>query len=362
MAAKTEAKSIETKPDIKTDKAIAARDKNLELALQAIAKEYGDGSIMRLGDENSKQGVEVIPTGSIAIDQALGVGGFPRGRIIEIFGPESSGKTTLTLTVIAQAQALGGVAAFIDVEHALDPSYARKLGVNMNELLVSQPNSGEEALTIAETLIKSNAVDVVVLDSVAALITRAELEGQMGDATVGAQARLMSQAMRKLTSFISKAKTVAIFTNQIREKIGVMFGSPETTPGGRALKFYSSVRVDIRRIAAIKTPDGQVLGNRTKVKIVKNKVAPPFREAEFDIMYNEGISREGSLIDLGVELSVIEKKGAWLYFEGAQVAQGRDAAKAELKQNRELYKKIEAATLKKLNGGGEKPDVLGGAA
>ena len=362
MAAKTDVKLPETKPDAKADKVSATRDKNLELALQAIAKEYGDGSIMRLGDEHSKLAVEVIPTGSIAIDQALGVGGFPRGRIIEIFGPESSGKTTLTLTVIAQAQALGGVAAFIDVEHALDPSYARKLGVNMNELLVSQPNSGEEALTIAETLIKSNAIDVVVLDSVAALITRAELEGQMGDATVGAQARLMSQAMRKLTSFISKAKTVAIFTNQIREKIGVMFGSPETTPGGRALKFYSSVRVDIRRIAAIKTPDGQVLGNRTKVKIVKNKVAPPFREAEFDIMYNEGISREGSLIDLGVELSVIEKKGAWLYFEGVQVAQGRDAAKTELKQNRELYKKIEAATLKKLNGGGEKPDVLGAVA
>jgi recombination protein RecA len=361
MAAKTEAKSSDMKSEPKTDKASLTRDKNLELALQAIAKEYGEGSIMRLGDERSKLAVEVIPTGSIAIDQALGVGGFPRGRIIEIFGPESSGKTTLTLTVIAQAQAAGGVAAFIDVEHALDPSYARKLGVNMNELLVSQPDSGEEALTIAETLIKSNAVDVVVLDSVAALITKAELEGQMGDATVGAQARLMSQAMRKLTSFISKAKTCAIFTNQIREKIGVMFGNPETTPGGRALKFYSSVRVDIRRIAAIKTPDGQVLGNRTKVKIVKNKVAPPFREAEFDIMYNEGISREGSLIDLGVELNTIEKKGAWLYFEGQQVAQGRDAAKTELKNNRELYKKIEAATLKKLHGGGEQPDVLGAA-
>jgi recombination protein RecA len=361
MAVKTEAKAPEIKLDAK-DKSTAARDKNLELALQAIAKEYGDGSIMRLGDEASKLSVETIPTGSIAIDQALGVGGFPRGRIIEIFGPESSGKTTLTLTVIAQAQAMGGVAAFIDVEHAMDPSYARKLGVNMNELLVSQPDSGEEALTIAETLIKSNAIDVLVLDSVAALITKAELEGQMGDATVGAQARLMSQAMRKLTSFISKAKTVAIFTNQIREKIGVMFGNPETTPGGRALKFYSSVRVDIRRIAAIKTPDGQVLGNRTKVKIVKNKVAPPFREAEFDIMYNEGISKEGSLIDLGVELNVIEKKGAWLYFEGVQVAQGRDAAKAELKTNKALYKKIETATLKKLNGAAEPPDVLGGAA
>ena len=358
MAAKTETKP-ESKSEPKAEnKANAVRDKNLELALQAIAKEYGDGSIMRLGDAHSKLSVEVIPTGSIAIDTALGVGGFPRGRIVEIFGPESSGKTTLTLTVIAQAQKLGGVAAFIDVEHALDPAYARKLGVNMNELLVSQPDSGEEALTIAETLIKSNAVDVVVLDSVAALITKAELEGQMGDVTMGAQARLMSQAMRKLTSFISKAKTCAIFTNQIREKIGVMFGNPETTPGGKALKFYSSVRVDIRRIAAIKTPDGTVLGNRTRVKIVKNKVAPPFREAEFDIMYNEGISREGSLLDLAVELSVIDKKGAWLYFEGAQVGQGRDAAKEELKRNKELYAKIETATLKKLKGG-EAPESIG---
>src|ERR1700760_2314087 len=363
MAAKTEPKAPDLKSETKVDsKANAVRDKNLELALQAIAKEYGEGSIMRLGDAHSKLTIEAIPTGNIAIDTALGVGGFPRGRIVEIFGPESSGKTTLTLTVIAQAQKMGGVAAFIDVEHALDPAYARKLGVNMNELLVSQPDSGEEALTIAETLIKSNAVDVVVLDSVAALITKAELEGQMGDATVGAQARLMSQAMRKLTSFISKAKTVAIFTNQIREKIGVMFGNPETTPGGRALKFYSSVRVDIRRIAAIKTPDGTVLGNRTRIKVVKNKVAPPFREAEFDIMYNEGISKEGSLLDLAIELNIVDKKGAWIYFEGAQVAQGRDAAKTELKTNKDLYKKIEAATLKKLNGSAEKPDVLGGAA
>jgi recombination protein RecA len=361
MAAKPDPKA-DSKSEPKADlKVQTARDKNLELALQSIAKQYGDGSIMRLGDERSRLKVEVIPTGSIAIDTALGVGGFPRGRIIEIFGPESSGKTTLTLTVVAQAQRAGGVAAFIDVEHALEPSYARKLGVNMNELLVSQPDSGEEALTIAETLIKSNAVDVVVIDSVAALITKAELEGQMGDATVGAQARLMSQAMRKLTSFISKAKTCAIFTNQIREKIGVMFGSPETTPGGKALKFYSSVRIDIRRIAAIKTPDGAVLGNRTRVKIVKNKVAPPFREAEFDIMYNEGISREGSLLDLAVELNVIEKKGAWLYFEGVQVAQGRDAAKEELKKNRELYGRIEAATLKKL-AGGEAPESIGSSA
>src|SRR6201996_2778052 len=359
MAAKTEPKAPDLKSETKPEnKATAARDKNLELALAAIAKEYGEGSIMRLGDANSKLTVEVIPTGSIAIDTALGVGGFPRGRIVEIFGPESSGKTTLTLTVIAQAQRAGGIAAFIDVEHALDPSYARKLGVNMDELLISQPDSGEEALTIAETLIKSNAVDVVVVDSVAALITKAELEGQMGDATVGGPAALMSQAMRKLTSFISKAKTCAIFTNQIREKIGVMFGNPETTPGGKALKFYSSVRIDIRRIAAIKQPDGQVLGNRTRVKIVKNKVAPPFREAEFDIMYNEGISREGSLLDLAVELSVIDKKGAWLYFQGEQVGQGRDAAKEELRKNRELYGKIEKAALKKL-AGGEAPESIG---
>ncbi len=345
---KTESKS-EPKPDTKPEnKANAARDRNLELALQAIAKEYGEGSIMRLGDNSAKLKIDSIPTGSVVIDNALGVGGFPRGRIIEIYGPESSGKTTLTLTLIAQAQKNGGVAAFIDVEHALDPQYARRLGVNMNELLVSQPDSGEEALTIAETLIKSNAVDVVVLDSVAALITKAELEGSMGDATVGAQARLMSQAMRKLTSFISKAKTVCVFTNQIREKIGVMFGSPETTPGGKALKFYASVRVDIRRIGALKTPDGAVFGNRTKIKIVKNKVAPPFRECEFDILYNEGISREGSLIDLAIEQAVIDKKGAYLYFQGNQIAQGRDAAKEELKKDRPLYEKIETALKAKM--------------
>src|SRR5471032_1492968 len=350
MAAKSEAKPTETKNDAKPEnKATAARDKNLELALQAIAKEYGEGSIMRLGDANSKLAIEVIPTGSIAIDTALGVGGFPRGRIVEIFGPESSGKTTLTLTVIAQAQRMGGVAAFIDVEHALDPGYARKLGVNMNELLVSQPDSGEEALTIAETLIKSNAVDVVVVDSVAALITKAELEGQMGDVTMGAQARLMSQAMRKLTSFISKSKTCAIFTNQIREKIGVMFGNPETTPGGKALKFYSSVRIDIRRIGAIKQTDGNVTGNRTKVKIVKNKVAPPFTEAEFDIMYNEGISLTGSLLDLALEKGIVEKRGSWLSYKGSQLAQGRDAAKELLKSDSALYDTLYAAVKVKLD-------------
>jgi recombination protein RecA len=293
--------------------------------------------------------VEVIPTGNILIDRALGVGGFPRGRVVEIFGPESSGKTTLTLTVIAQAQKRGGLAAFIDVEHALDPVYARKLGVNVDELLVSQPSSGEEALRICETLIRSNALDVIVVDSVAALVTKAELEGEIGDATVGAQARLMSAALRKLTSLISKASTVCIFTNQIREKIGVMFGNPETTPGGKALKFYASVRCDIRRIGAIKVADGTVTGNRTKIKVVKNKVAPPFTEAEFDIMYNEGISSTGALLDLALEQGIVEKRGSWLSYKGSQLAQGRDAAKEILKTNEALYAEIETAVKAKLD-------------
>lgn len=325
-----------------TDKAAAARAKNLDLAIQQIAKDYGDGAIMRLGAEGSK-GIQVIPTGNLLIDRALGVGGFPKGRIVEIYGPESSGKTTLTLTVVAQAQKRGGVAAFIDVEHALDPTYARKLGVNLEELLVSQPSSGEEALRICETLVRSNAIDVVVLDSVAALVTKSELEGEIGDSVVGAQARLMSAAMRKLTAFISKADCCCIFTNQIREKIGVMFGNPETTPGGKALKFYSSVRVDIRRIGAIKQPDGTVTGNRTRVKVVKNKVAPPFTEAEFDIMYNEGISSTGSLLDLALEKNIIEKRGSWMGYKGNNIAQGRDAAKELLKSDAALYAEIEAA-------------------
>ncbi|MFZ5806818.1 MAG: recombinase RecA [Verrucomicrobiota bacterium] len=325
--------------------------KNLDLALQAIHKQYGENAILRLGDQSAKLNIDVIPTGCIAIDRALGVGGFPCGRITEIFGPESSGKTTLTLTVIANAQKRGGNAAFIDVEHALDPAYARKLGVNMDELLVSQPGSGEEALNIAEALIRSNAIDVLVLDSVAALVTRSELEGQMGDAVVGAQARLMSSAMRKLTAVISKSRTVCIFTNQIREKIGVMFGNPETTPGGKALKFYASVRVDIRRIGAIKAPDGTVLGNRTKVKIVKNKVAPPFTVTEFDILYNEGISKSGAMLDLAIGLGVLEKKGAWLSMDGKLIAQGRDAARDELKKNEELFSKVEAAVKAKLDEG-----------
>lgn len=344
MAQKSEAVS----EDGKDSKVLVARNKNLDLAIQQIAKDYGEGAIMRLG-ESQKMEVEAIPTGNILIDRALGVGGFPRGRIVEVFGPESSGKTTLTLTLIAQAQKKGGLAAFIDVEHALDPAYARKLGVNLDDLLISQPSSGEEALRIVETLVRSNALDVIVLDSVAALVTKQELEGEIGDSTVGAQARLMSAAMRKLTALISKARTCCIFTNQIREKIGVMFGNPETTPGGKALKFYSSVRVDIRRIGAIKQTDGAVTGNRTKVKIVKNKVAPPFREAEFDIMYNEGISSVGALLDLALEQGVIEKRGSWLSYKGSQLAQGRDAAKETLRADQALYAELEETVKAKLD-------------
>ena len=324
-------------------------NKELDLALQQITKDYGDGAIMRLGDRKVMD-VEVIPTGNILIDRALGVGGVPRGRIVEIYGPESSGKTTLTLTLVAQAQKRGGMAAFIDVEHALDPTYARRLGVNPDELLISQPSSGEEALRICETLVRSNALDIIVVDSVAALVTKQELEGEIGDSTVGAQARLMSAALRKLTALISKAKTTVIFTNQLREKIGVMFGNPETTPGGKALKFYASVRMDIRRIGAIKQPDGAVTGNRTKLKIVKNKVAPPFAEAEFDIMYNEGISTTGSLLDLALEKGIIEKRGSWLSYKGSQLAQGRDAAKELLKRDQGIYGEIETAVLESLNG------------
>lgn len=322
------------------DKLKEARKRNLDMAISQIHKEFGEAAIMRMGDEH-RVDVDVIPTGNLLIDRALGVGGFPRGRIVEIYGPESSGKTTLTLTAIAQAQKRGGLAAFIDVEHALDPQYARKLGVNLDDLLVSQPSSGEEALQICEALVRSNAIDVVVLDSVAALVTKQELDGEIGDSTVGAQARLMSAAMRKLTSFISKAKTVCIFTNQIREKIGVMFGSPETTPGGRALKFFSSVRIDIRRIGQIKASDGSVIGSRTKIKVVKNKVAPPFTDAEFDIMYDEGISSTGSLLDLALEMEIVQKRGSWFSYDGAQLAQGRDAAKDALKADPDLYEAIE---------------------
>lgn len=322
------------------DKLRAQRQRALDAAMLQIQKDFGENAIMRLGDQK-KMEVDVIPTGNLLIDRALGVGGFPRGRIVEVFGPESSGKTTLTLTAIAQAQKAGGLAAFIDVEHALDPSYAAKLGVNLDDLLVSQPGSGEEALQICEALVRSNTIDVIVVDSVAALVTRQELEGDIGDSTVGAQARLMSAALRKLTSLISKARTVCIFTNQIREKIGIMFGNPETTPGGRALKFYASVRCDIRRIGQIKGADGAVVGNRTKLKVVKNKVAPPFTECEFDIMYNEGISSVGSLIDLAMEYDIVQKRGSWFSYNGAQLAQGRDGAKDILRNNAELYAEIE---------------------
>ena len=328
--------------------------KNVELAISSITKQFGEGSIMRLG-ENSKMKVETLSTGSLAIDLALGVGGLPRGRIVEIYGPESSGKTTFCLSVIAEAQKHGGLAAFIDVEHALDPKYARIVGVNLDDLLVSQPDSGEDALNITETLIRSNAIDVIVIDSVAALISKQELDGQMGDATVGSQARLMSQAMRRLTAVVSKTKCICIFTNQIREKIGVMFGSPETTPGGRALKFFSSIRIDIRRKDQIKTPEGKVIGNRTKIKVVKNKVAPPFTECEFDIMYDEGISKSGSILDLGLEHKILEKKGAWIAYQGELVGQGRDAAKQTFREKPELAAAIIKAVM-------EKVTVTGGTA
>lgn len=340
--------SNETPLSPEAEKLAAARKRNLDLALSQIQKDFGENAIMRLGD-NVKMEVDVIPTGNLLIGRALGVGGFARGRIVEIYGPESSGKTTLTLTAIAQAQKSGGLAAFIDVEHALDPQYAARLGVNLDDLLVSQPSSGEEALQICEALVRSNAIDVIVVDSVAALVTKQELEGEIGDSTVGAQARLMSAALRKLTSFISKARTVCIFTNQIREKIGVMFGNPETTPGGRALKFYASVRVDIRRIGQIKGSDGVIAGNRTKIKVVKNKVAPPFTECEFDIMYNEGISSVGSLLDLATEYDIIQKRGSWISYNGSQIAQGRDAAKEALKSNPELYAEIEEQVKAKMD-------------
>jgi recombination protein RecA len=321
--------------------------KLLEAAISQIEKSYGKGSIMRLGSRDVLVPVNVIPTGCLSIDAALGVGGLPRGRVIEIYGPESGGKTTLTLQVIAEAQKLGGQAAFIDAEHALDPVYARKLGVDVDNLLVSQPDHGEQALEIAEALIRSGGVDVVVVDSVAALVPKAELEGDMGDPSMGLQARLMSQALRKLTAIVSKSRTCLIFINQIREKIGVMFGNPETTTGGRALKFYASMRVDIRRIQAIKEGD-RVVGSRTRAKVVKNKVAAPFREAEFDILYGEGISREGDIIDLGVELGVLEKSGTWISFGGERMGQGRENARIFLKEHRDFREKIEAALRKKM--------------
>src|SRR5216110_958374 len=308
------------------------RTKAIDLAFAQIEKQFGKGSIMRLGSKEAIVPISVIPTGAISFDAALGVGGFPRGRVVEIFGPESSGKTTIALQVIAQAQKAGGMAAFVDAEHALDPTYAKRLGVDVDNLLVSQPDYGEQALEITEALVRSGAIDVLVVDSVAALVPKAELDGEMGDSHVGLHARLMSQALRKLTGIVSKSHTSLIFINQIREKIGVMFGNPETTTGGRALKFYASVRVDIRRIGAIKDGD-VVVGGRTRVKVVKNKVAPPFREAEFDVMYGEGISREGDLLDLGVDRKIVEKSGTWFAFSGERLCQGRENVKQFLKDN-----------------------------
>ena len=321
--------------------------KALEAAVSQIEKQFGKGTIMRLGDGAYKGEVEVIPTGALALDVALGVGGVPRGRVVEIFGPEGGGKTTLSLQIIANAQRMGGTAAFVDAEHAMDPAYSSKLGVDIENLLISQPDNGEQALEITETLVRSGAIDVIVIDSVAALVPRAEIEGQMGDAQMGLQARLMSQALRKLTSCISKSNTSVIFINQIREKIGVMFGNPETTPGGRALKFYSSVRLDIRRIGAIKA--GEVhIGNRIRVKVAKNKVAPPFRKAEFDMMYNEGISREGSLLDVALENNLIERSGTWFSYKRNRIGQGRENAKSYLKENPEITQEIDNFLREKL--------------
>jgi len=319
----------------------------IELAVSQIEKQFGKGSIMRLGTKEAIVPIAVIPTGALSFDAALGVGGFPRGRVVEVFGPESSGKTTIALQVIAEAQKAGGMAAFVDAEHALDPAYAKKLGVDVDNLLVSQPDYGEQALEIAEALVRSGAIDVLVVDSVAALVPKAELDGEMGDSHMGLQARLMSQALRKLTGIVCKSRTCFIFINQIREKIGVMFGNPETTTGGRALKFYSTVRIDIRRIAAIK--DGEtVVGSRTRVKIVKNKVAAPFREAEFDLMYGEGISREGDLIDLAATHEIVEKSGSWFSYKGERIGQGRENARQFLKDNRDIARKIEDEVRKKL--------------
>jgi len=334
-------------PPVSQDRDDRERLKAVDLAVGQIEKQFGKGSIMRLGQKGAIQPIDAISTGAISIDYALGVGGVPRGRVVEIFGPESSGKTTLALQVIAEAQRAGGMAAFVDAEHALDAAYAQKLGVDIDNLLVSQPDNGEQALEIVEVLIRSGGVDVVVVDSVAALVPKAEIEGEMGEAQMGLQARLMSQALRKLTGVVSKSKTCLIFINQLREKIGVMFGNPETTTGGRALKFYASVRVDIRRIASIKDGD-IVVGGRTRVKIVKNKVAPPFREAEFDVMYGEGISRTGDLIDLAVDKRIVEKSGAWFAYGGERLGQGRENAKQFLKENPDVCKAIEERVRREL--------------
>lgn len=323
----------------------ADRKKTLDLAVSHIKKQFGEGSIMRLGKNSADVEVDVIKTGALALDVALGIGGVPRGRVVEIFGPESSGKSTLAMHIVASAQKNGGLAAYIDAEHALDPSYAAKIGVNLDDLLISQPDSGEEALNIAETLARSNVIDVIVIDSVAALVPKSELEGEIGDSFIGLQARLMSQALRKLTAALSKSNTCAIFINQIREKIGVVYGNPETTTGGRALKFYSSVRLDIRRTAGIKGNDNAEVGNRVKVKVVKNKMAPPFKVAEFDILFNEGISRTGTVIDMATEYNIIDKKGAWFSYKGQRLGQGREAVREELKKNPKLLDELETQVL-----------------
>jgi len=337
--------------DKNADKSID-KFKALENAMKQIEKDFGKGSIMRLGEIAANMNIEVIPTGNLPLDIALGVGGMPRGRIIEIYGPESSGKTTVALHVVAQAQKRGGIAAFIDAEHAMDPIYAKKLGVDVDNLLISQPDNGEQALDIVEALVRSGAIDIVVVDSVAALVPKAEIEGEMGDSHVGLQARLMSQAMRKLTGMISKSRTIAIFINQIREKVGVMFGNPETTTGGRALKFYASVRLDVRKIDTLKQGN-EVVGNRTRIKVVKNKVAPPFRQAEFDIMYGQGVSQEGCIVDLGTELEILEKSGAWYSYGGTRLGQGRENVKEFLRGNERLKNEIEAKIRGRLlqNGG-----------
>jgi recombination protein RecA len=328
-------------------KTAQARQRDLDAAITSITKAFGDGSIMRMGDARALKHIDVISTGSFSLDLALGCGGLPRGRVVEIYGPESSGKTTLMLHVVANAQKAGGLAAFIDAEHALDPAYAKRLGVNLDDLLVSQPDSGEEALTICETLARSGALDVIVVDSVAALVPRSELEGDMGMATMGMQARLMSQALRKLTGILAKAKTTCIFTNQIREKVGIMFGNPETTPGGKALKFYASVRIDIRRKDTLKDSSGNAVGSHVKVKVVKNKMAPPFTEAEFDILFNGGINREGSILEAGLRHGVVEKRGAWFQFAGELIGQGKEAAGRALAEKPEVTAKIVEAVLAK---------------
>lgn len=347
MAGKIE----KVKPVSKEDTTKEERAKELDAAIASIRKYYGEGSIMRLGDKAINKKLDVISTGALTLDVALGVGGLPKGRIVEIYGPESSGKTTLMLHIIANAQKMGGTAAFIDAEHALDPKYAKRLGVNIDDLLVSQPDTGEEALSICEQLVRSGALDVVVVDSVAALVPQAELEGDMGMATMGMQARLMSQALRKLTAILNRTNTLCLFTNQIRDKLGVMFGNPETTPGGRALKFYSSIRLDIRRKDILKDKNGNSIGNHTRVKVVKNKVAPPFTEATFDIIYNEGISMAGNVLDAAILYKIIVKRGSWLQYDGTPIGQGRDATVAELRKNDDLLQKLKEEVLAKLSQG-----------